>query len=144
MKNKLLPVLAGMAALIVFMSVFVNCSTNYSGAENKDRIEFIESFGWKVQTNPVEEVNLVLPSEYDDVYKEYNKLQKAAGMDIKPYLGKSVTRYTYIIENHRKTKDGKARANLLVCGGNIIAADVMVVDIGGFMHSVNKSEYVKK
>ena len=64
---------------------------------NDDRVEFLESYGWEIDPNAVEIVEVVIPSEFDDVYEEYNVIQKNEGLDLEKYSGKSVKRYSYTV-----------------------------------------------
>lgn len=144
MKKRWLIILIPLALATVLIMGFKDKGKSYEALTNLDRVNFIKQFGWDIVEEPIEKVPFTLPKEYDDVYKEYNKIQKAAGMNIKPYMGKDVIRYTYIIKNHKNASGRQVRANLLVWEGRIIAADVMVVNIDGFMHSINKSEYANK
>lgn len=103
---------------------------------NEINTNFLFSYGWIVDKEPIERVNLILPSYPDDVFTSYNHMQKEAGLNILPYLGKSCTRYTYIVKNYPKNIDEPVRANILVSDGKIIAGDIMTVSLNGFMHSL--------
>ena len=35
---------------------------------NEDRVSFLSSFGWTVDSEPYEVVEVVIPSEFDEVY----------------------------------------------------------------------------
>lgn len=71
-----------------------------------------------------------LPLEFDSVYNNYNELQKEAGYDLSPHRGKECIMYTYQIYNHPL---GKCRANIIMCGGDIIGGDISSVTLSGFM-----------
>lgn len=103
---------------------------------NETNTAFLFSYGWIVDKEPIERVNVILPSYPDDVLTSYNSLQKEAGLDLIPYLGKSCIRYTYIVKNYPKDMGEAVRANLLVADGKIIAGDIMTVSSNGFMHSL--------
>lgn len=136
------------AAAICVLGVMLICvyakENKAAGQTNEDRIKYIESFGWETEHNPAEEVKLTLPDKADSVYKEYNDILSEAGLNIMPYMGREVVRYTYIIKNHKNADGRQVRANILVCDGKIIAADVMTSYIGGFMHAINRSEYAER
>ena len=49
----------------------------YSGVKtNEDRINFLSQFGWTVESEPAEEAEVTIPSEFDRVMASYNELQK--------------------------------------------------------------------
>lgn len=105
-------------------------------ADNAARIAFLSSFGWEVSTEPLECVSVVIPQQFGDVYRNYNKLQTAQGFDLTRYQGKQVTRYTYAVLNYPKQKE-YIRANLLVLDEEIIAGDICSVYVkNGFMHGL--------
>lgn len=45
-----------------------------------DRINFLRQFGWEVESQPTEEVEVTIPAEFDKIYQSYNELQKKAGL----------------------------------------------------------------
>ena len=103
-----------------------------SGGTNEERVAFLESFGWQVQTEPVETREVMIPAEFNDVYTAYNVMQQAQGFDLKPYAGEICTQYLYKIENH--PNDPEVYATLLVYGDQIIGGDVASTQVDGFMH----------
>lgn len=111
---------------------------NYSGIySNSDRIAFISALGWKVDENPIEEVQVTVPAEFDTVYAGYNEMQKEQGLSLAPYKGKEVTKYTYKITNY-EGYEGEAYINLLVYRSKIIGGDICSADSSGFVHGFSK------
>ena len=97
--------------------------------DNKSRVEFISSFGWEVEEEPQSVGEVLIPQELDSVLTQYNELQKAVGMDLTPYLGKTVKKYTYAVKNY--PDGGEAFATIYVYEGTVIAADVSSHTGGG-------------
>ena len=103
-------------------------------------IEFLESYGWKVIDKEIETEEIVIPETFDNVYINYNNIQKEAGLDLTPYKGMKAIRYTYQVINYPIKTDENVRANV-ICINNIpIAGDIMTVSINGFMHSLRYPE----
>lgn len=100
---------------------------------NEERVVFAQSFGWEVDTEPAEVLEVIIPKEFDSVYEEYNSLQKKQGFDLSRYAGKRCKRYSYVIVNH-PSAPGEVRVNLLLYGDKIIGGDVCSTEAGGFMH----------
>lgn len=100
---------------------------------NDDRIAFLTTFGWEVSREAIEIEDVTIPDEFDDVYKQYNELQKSQGLDLSKYRGKSVKRYTYLVSNH-PSGENEVYANLLIYKNKIIGGDVCSAKYGGFMH----------
>ena len=99
---------------------------------NSQRIAFLSSFGWEVEEDAFEIVEILIPNNFGDVYQVYNQIQKAQGFDLEDYAGQRAKRYTYRICNYPGEKE--ARANLLVFRGKVIGGDVCSVELDGFMH----------
>lgn len=104
---------------------------------NEDRIRFLSQFGYLVQEKEKECVSVRLPEEFDKVFTAYNELQRAQGLDLAPYAGRTAERYTYVITNY-EGYEGEVLANLLVFRGRVIGGDVCSADSGGFLHGFEK------
>ena len=88
----------------------------------------------------VEREMVEIPVVFDEVYNNYNSLQRLAGLDISDYKGEHAIRSTYIITNFPDETEEEIRANVLSVKGQPIAGDVMTVSLDGFMYSLN---YIK-
>ena len=53
-----------------------------------DRINFLRQFGWEVESQPTEEVEVTIPAEFDKIYQSYNELQKKQGFRFDEVLEK--------------------------------------------------------
>jgi hypothetical protein len=108
---------------------------NYGGIKtNEDRVSFLSQFGWKVSEQPIEVEEVTIPAEWNDVYKNYNEIQKLQGLDLKRYMGKDVKRWTYLVTNYPKETGSEVHANILMYGNKIIGGDICSVNLNGFMH----------
>lgn len=99
---------------------------------NEDRVAFLAQFGWEVDPTPTEETTVTVPREFDKVFAAYNELQRAQGLDLSAYGGKTVERYTYTVKNY-EGYDGTVLANLLISRGRVIGGDVCAADTAGFV-----------
>lgn len=99
---------------------------------SSDAVEFLEQFGWELETTPVEEVTLKIPAEFDKVMNSYNELQKKQGLDLSKYRGKQVVRYTYKITNYPEYT-GTVFANVIVYKNRVVGGDVCSSDVTGFI-----------
>ena len=102
-----------------------------------DNIAFLKSYGWEVISEPIEKINVSIPKEFDDVYKNYNIIQLEAGLDLYPYRGKTGIRYTYQVTNYPEDPGVPVRANVIVIDNKPVAGDIMTTSLDGFMHSLN-------
>ena len=93
--------------------------------------KYIAQLGWKVMPTPLEEVSVKVPLKFDAVYLRYNELQKEAGFDLSPYVGKALQRVTFNLLNF--PYDNNVRINVLVMGTNVVGGDISTVAINGFM-----------
>ena len=111
----------------------VNAEYKYDKVRtNEDRVAFLEQFGWKVDEQPIEEVTMKIPSEFDKVMNTYNELQKRGGLDLSKYKGREVTRYSYNVTNY-PNYEGKVTANVIVYKNRVVGGDVSSSDVAGFI-----------
>ena len=104
---------------------------------NEDRVNFLAQFGWQVGSEPVETAEIVIPSEFDKIFTGYNEIQKRQGLDLSKYKNKSVTRYTYEVNNY-EGEEGKVYANVIVYRNKVIGGDICSADVNGFIHGFEK------
>lgn len=100
---------------------------------NEERRDFLRRFGWETSEEPIEIVEITIPAEFNEVYKNYNDIQKKQGFNLEQYKSKSAKRYTYQIKNYPNVSD-EVRANLIIADDRLIGGDVMTTRLNGFMH----------
>lgn len=105
--------------------------------DDEDAAVFLRGYGFDINPVPLEVSKITLPTEMDSVYRQYNHLQKKAGFDLTPYLGKEVEKRTYQVLIHPYDTQGEVRANFLVDDGILIGGDIMSVALDGFMVALN-------
>ncbi len=99
----------------------------------EQRIAFAAQFGWETDSEPVEVREVVIPSQFGDVYEKYNRIQLEQGFDLSEYKGERAKRWTYRVTNYPGTTD-VVYINILVKDGEVIGGDVCSTALGGFMH----------
>ncbi len=151
-KNKLAAIIlaviiAAAAVTVIFIkkdSAPVNNGPliSYSAESAAQRAAFLSQFGWKISEDPVEVSEVIIPSEFDAGYTQYNEIQKLQGLDLEPYMGMRAKRWTYDILNYPgyEGKTGYIRANLIVFDGRIIGGDVCSLEQGGFIQGFDFPE----
>ncbi len=103
--------------------------------------EYITAFGWMIEKNPAEISHISIPTEFDNVYRVYNSIQERSGFSLEDYRGKTVTRYTYKVLNHKYSKEAPVLAGVLFYKNKIIAADISSSGKHSFIHEIgNTSE----
>ena len=104
-------------------------------ASNEERVAYLASLGWEVDSEPLEALRLTLPETMEEPYRSYNTLQQKQGFDLTPCLGKSVERYTYRLRNYPGRPDG-CQADLYLCDGRVVAGDVICTGANGFIDTL--------
>lgn len=99
------------------------------GGTNEQRISYIQSFGWEPGFTHSAVENVRIPTDFDDVYEEYNELQRKQGFDLRKYRAHTVKRFTYELSGTMVPLN----AELLVENGVIIGADIVSPTAGGFL-----------
>lgn len=101
-----------------------------------DRINAIKGFGWEVDPFFEQAADVIIPFAEDNVFAEYNDLQKLCGFDLTSFCGKTARRYTYRIVNFPlNTSDAQTEVyiNLLIFKNRLIGGDCMSPALSGFM-----------
>lgn len=99
----------------------------------EQRIAFLASFGWEVQPEEAEILEVLVPKEFDDVLENYNAIQKSQGCDLKKYAGKRCKRYSYTVNNYPGQTEN-VRANILTYKDKVIGGDICSLELEGFMY----------
>lgn len=136
------------AALAVFLPKYESPAASVAAEEKEirfdkiktdaDRRAFLAQFGYTVEEEAVESVEVQIPREFDKVFAAYNALQKKEGLDLGRYKGKTVMRYTYKVVGY-EGYDDTVYASVLVYKNKVIAADVCSADPRGFAHGLTKA-----
>lgn len=104
-------------------------------SDNAQRVAYLQSLGWEVETEPVETLQFLLPDTLGEPYLSYNRLQTAQGFDLTPCLGKQLSRYTYAVTNYPDRPEG-VQANLYLCDDRPVAGDICCPGAGGFQEAL--------
>lgn len=111
----------------------VMASITVGGIEsNEDRRIFLSERGYEVSENELSVQEIQIPTEFDDVYANYNEIQLAQGFDLSKFMGKTVEIYTYEIYNYPDTEE-QVFANILIYNDKIIGGDIQNSSLDGFI-----------
>ncbi len=126
-----LPPLLILAAWAVFHSPR---QTGHAAArlqDNESRVAYLHAYGWDLEPEPVETLQLQLPDPLPASYQTYNNLQTRQGLDLSAACGQTVTRYTYTVTNYPGHTEG-VQANLYLCEEIPVAGDILCSGENGF------------
>lgn len=88
-------------------------------SDDEDITAFLNLCGYEdVQT--ISDKEIIVPVIWNDVYTEYQEIQRSQGFDLVPYKGKQAREMVFDC--------GDEDITLLVCGGKIIAAHKIGAD----------------
>ncbi len=101
---------------------------DYKGiATVEEQLRFLEGLGYRAKNIPVFSDEVQIPQVFDSVYEKYNRIQKAQGLNLEKYKGKTVLRYTYEIKDTAEP----TYATLLIYKNRIIGGDITVMGENG-------------
>ncbi|MCL1824196.1 MAG: DUF4830 domain-containing protein [Oscillospiraceae bacterium] len=107
---------------------------NLPKAENPaDIAAFLAGFGWEVSEEPVNIKNVQIPAKFNEVYSNYNAMQKKQGFDLSKYRADIAESWCFRVLNHPRSENTDVFANVLVFKGKIIGGDICSYAIDGFM-----------
>lgn len=151
-KGRLFLLIAAVVAAAVVLTVIsksepahedsapADMTVNFSASTEEERMNFIAQTGYTVEPDPVSVNEIQIPENFDEVYTQYNELQKNDGFDLSSYHGCTVKKWTYKVTNypdHENSDD--VRLTLLVYKDKVIGGDVCSVALDGFMHGLFNS-----
>ena len=107
---------------------------NFSAETDADRLGFISQIGYTVQNEPISVNEIIIPSEFDEIYTQYNNLQLNSGFDLSNYKGCTVKKWTYKVTDYPDYESSDAiQLTLLVYRNKIIGGDICSTELDGFM-----------
>ncbi len=118
----------------------------FSMGTNAERVDFLNRQGWIVKPDPISREDVVIPSEFNDMYKEYAELQLSQGFNLENYKGKEAELITYLVLNYPGYTDG-VMANMLICDNRLIGGEVFLDEENGFTEPLitkNTSTYLNE
>lgn len=114
-------------------------SVNNNVSGNDQVLQFISNFGWEVSPEPDEIREIIIPVEFDEVYKKYNEIQLSQGYDLTEYAGERVKSWSFTVLNYPGYENEEfIKINILICDNVVIGGDVCSVKLDGFMHGFLK------
>ena len=126
-------------ALMVFLpgrarQVSVVTDVNISSQTERQVIDFLKKFGYDVEGEASQCV-ITIPTQWNETYENYNKLQLRQGLDLSYYRGVMVTRMTYAVSNYTDESGEPCDvvANVYIYDSKIIGGDICSVALDGFM-----------
>ncbi len=149
-KKRLVILLSIIVAVLLVLYAVVNKDApvandggiNLKASDEQERLAFLSQFGWKVDRDPVAVEEVIIPSEFNEVYEKYNQLQISQNFDLTKYAGEAVKKWTYEIKNYPGygADSGYIVANILVRDGVVIGGDVSSREQNGFMSTFDFPE----
>lgn len=144
-KKRLVILLVVIVAALMVLYIAVNRDTpvvndgaiSLKASNEQERLAFLSQFGWEVDEDPVAVEEVIIPTEFNEVYEKYNQLQLSQNFDLTKYAGKTAKKWTYEIKNYPGygADSGLIQANILVFEGVVIGGDVNSVEQDGFMQT---------
>ena len=104
------------------------------------RLDFLSQFGWQCDPEPVSVKEVVIPGKFNEVYTQYNELQKQQGFDLQQYSGRRAKLWTYTVTNYPGGVSDVV-ANLLIIDGKVIGGDISSTLLDGFMHGFDPAQF---
>lgn len=143
-KKQLISILVCVVMLIVILLVAIfwpereasPTSGPVAAAGEAEYIAFLTELGYEVDPAEKSVKEILIPETFDDVFTQYNDLQKTAGMDLEPYQGKRVKCWTYPVVNY--PSDSPVEAHLYIYKDKIIGGDIASTALDGFMIGLSK------
>lgn len=149
-RKKLLMILVSLVVVLLLTFVALNRDSpvindgaiSLKASNSKERIAFLSQFGWRVSEDPVAVEEVIIPTQFNEVYERYNQIQISQNFDLTKYAGRTAKKWTYQIKNYPGYGENSEfiHANLLVCEGAVIGGDISSIEQNGFMRTFDYPE----
>ncbi len=106
-------------------------------------VEWINSFGWEVESEPFYNTTVTIPKKEDEIYTQYIINQRQNGYRLDKYKGKKVNQYKFKVLNYNEGKT-EAYINILMYKDKIIASDICSPLKDGFMRPLKPFDEMQK
>ncbi|MCM1488847.1 MAG: DUF4830 domain-containing protein [Firmicutes bacterium] len=128
---------------IVFLVLVITCSVffvkhlvgfieeNTGSFSAQKAADYLAGYGWSVKEDKVNIEEIIIPSDFSEVYERYNAIQLKQGFDLTKYKGEGVVKYTFVVTNYKGFDN--VEAHVLVKGGRVIGGDICSTELNGFM-----------
>ena len=150
-KKIIIPVLGAILSLVLisgsFLFFFVSHKKEpcFISGENRisaraasfgDLRRIAGELGLDISESSVKARRVFIPCKFNDIYQQYNDLQKLCGLDLEPYAGAECTLYSFPVKNRQGVC--KWTLELLICNGLLIGGDLSENKLGGNMLSLGE------
>ncbi|MGN0596650.1 MAG: DUF4830 domain-containing protein [Ruminiclostridium sp.] len=138
--NRFYLVVGAIGAVIITLllkAAFTRADAEAAATDFNGVAEFLAGYGWEADTENAEVKNVQIPSKFNEVYEEYNSLQKSQGYDLSKYRTDYVKEYTFPITNYTDSSGNiveNVYAHVLISGNKVIGGDICCTELDGFMH----------
>lgn len=92
--------------------------------------------GWETEPENIFSRSVTIPYEFNEKYRQYNRIQKEQGFDLSVYKGKKAVLVTCPVTNY--CEDKSVYAELILADSEIIGAALVSDCSDGFIKPLNK------
>ncbi len=119
-------------SLIIAMFILWEINNALASSEsriftNEDRVTYLNSLGYEIDEGFLESKEIMIPEVFNEVYINYNDLQKQAGFNLEAYKGCPAVLHKYKLSGSEKY------VNLITYNGEVIGGDISSPEINGEM-----------
>lgn len=107
----------------------------FTMSTNAERVEFLNKQGWIVKPDPISKEEIIIPSEFNELYQKYAELQTKQGFDIEKHKGAKATLISYQVLNYPGHTDN-VTANMLVVDDRLIGGEITLNEENGFTEAL--------
>lgn len=119
----------------LFMIGAASCSRTYPAKTKEDIMDLLAANGVSASED-CSEKTVTIPSEFGEVYENYNDLQKKQGFDLSRYRSREATVYTFPVISVDGAHTDFTEAHVMVCDDIVIGADISSPALDGGMSAL--------
>ncbi len=127
--KQLFGIILALTGVIVIAVTFIsnhpgekaNAVAQVSCKTEEERRAYLTGLGYEL-SDEEKSRQITIPEEFNEIYENYNDIQKQQGFDLETYKGRTAVLYTFGVTNYQDNE--RVIADLMVLDGMLIGADL--------------------
>ena len=128
-------ILSAISVLLLVKKIADNKKREINLCETDSIVLYLKNNGWETDPEMIACKNVIIPYEFNNIYIQYNNIQKQQGFNLEKYKGSSVLLTICPVTNYHD--DSKVYAELLIKENRLIGADLKCSGANGFIKPLN-------
>ncbi len=128
-------VLSAISVLFAAKKVADNKKREINLCDIDSIVMYLKNNGWETDPEMIECKDVIIPYEFNNIYIQYNSIQKQQGFDLEKHKGASALLTICPVTNYYD--ESRVYAELIIKDNRLIGADIKCSGANGFIKPLN-------